>query len=155
MGYRCDVRIGTTKKGWEFIKEMAPKYYTNYLKDSEVVEEDKDTIVIKDKGCFNVPTLYSKKLELEPDIFREAKGGKYVEFGWDDIKWMGYNFFSKKAYREAMEKSGELCKEVCVGEDGEMVEEYWNDTPENWVKYSDFPILEAVSEINDDEWLTK
>jgi len=152
MGYRCDVRIGTTKKGWEFIKEMAPKYYTNYLKDSEVVEEDKDTIVIKDKGCFNVPTLYSKKLELEPDIFREAKGGKYVEFGWDDIKWMGYNFFSKKAYREAMEKSGELCKEVCVGEDGEMVEEYWNDTPENWVKYSDFPILEAVSEINDDEW---
>lgn len=155
MGYRCDVRIGTTKKGWEFIKEMAPKYYTNYIKDSEVVEEDKHTITLKDKSGWNIPTIYNKKMTLKPDIFRETKDGKYVEFGWDDIKWMGYNFFDERAYHEAMDKSGELCKEVCVGEDGATTEEYWNDTSENWEKYGDFPILEVVSEINDDEWLTK
>lgn len=155
MGYRCDVRIGTTKKGWEFIKEMAPKYYTNYIKDSEVVEEDKHTITLKDKSGWNIPTIYNKKMTLKPDIFRETKDGKYVEFGWDDIKWMGYNFFDERAYHEAMDKSGELCKEVCVGEDGATTEEYWNDTSENWEKCGDFPILEVVSEINDDEWLTK
>ncbi len=155
MGYRCDVRIGTTKKGWEFIKEMAPKYYTNYIKDSEVVEEDEHTIVLKDKGGWNIPTIYNKKMTLKPDIFRETKDGKYVEFGWDDIKWMGYNFFDERAYHEAMDKSGELCKEVCIGEDGATTEEYWNDTSENWEKCGDFPILEVVSEINDDEWLSK
>lgn len=155
MGYRCDVRIGTTKKGWEFIKEMAPKYYTNYIKDSEVVEEGKHTITLKDKSGWNIPTIYNKKMTLKPDIFRETKDGKYVEFGWDDIKWMGYNFFDERAYHEAMDKSGELCKEVCVGEDGATTEEYWNDTSENWEKCGDFPILEVVSEINDDEWLTK
>lgn len=154
MGYRCDVRIGTTKKGWEFIKEMAPKYYEGYIKDSEVIEEDKRTITLKDKGNWGVPTIYDKKMTLKPDIFRETKNGKYVEFGWNDIKWMGYNFFSERAYHEAMEKSGELCKEVCVGEDGATSEEYWNDTEENCKKCGDFPILEVVSEINDDEWLS-
>lgn len=154
MGYRCDVRIGTTKKGWEFIKEMAPKYYTNYIKDSEVVEEDENTITLKDKSGWNIPTIYNKKLTLKPDIFRETKDGKYVEFGWDDIKWMGYNFFDQRAYHEAMDKSGELCKEVCIGEDGATTEEYWNDTSENWEKCSDFPTLEVISEINDDEWLS-
>lgn len=155
MGYRCDVRIGTTKKGWEFIKEMAPKYYKNYLKDSEIVEEDENTITLKDKSGWNIPTIYNKKMTLKPDIFRETKDGKYVEFGWDDIKWMGYNFFDERAYHEAMDKSGELCKEVCVGEDGATTEEYWNDTSENWEKCGDFPILEVISEINDDEWLSK
>lgn len=154
MGYRCDVRIGTTKKGWEFIKEMAPKYYTNYIKDSEIVEEDGENVVLKDKGGWNVPTIYSKKFSLKPDIFRETKDGKYVEFGWDDVKWMGYNFFDQRAYHEAMDKSGELCKEVCIGEDGATTEEYWNDTSENWEKCSDFPTLEVISEINDDEWLS-
>lgn len=154
MGYRCDVRIGTTKKGWEFIKEMAPKYYEGYIKDSEVIEEDRRTITLKDKGNWGVPTIYDKKMTLKPDIFRETKDGKYVEFGWDDIKWMGYNFFSERAYHEAMEKSGELCKEVCVGEDGATSEECWNDTEENCKKCGDFPILEVVSEINDDEWLS-
>lgn len=154
MGYRCDVRIGTTKKGWEFIKEMTPKYYEGYIKDSEVIEEDRRTITLKDKGNWDVPTIYDKKMTLKPDIFRETKDGKYVEFGWNDIKWMGYNFFSERAYHEAMEKSGELCKEVCVGEDGATSEEYWNDTEENWRKCGDFPILEVVSEINDDEWLS-
>lgn len=155
MGYRCDVRIGTTKKGWEFIKEMAPKYYTNYIKDSEVVEEDENTITLKDKSGWNIPTIYNKKMTLKPDIFRETKDGKYVEFGWDDIKWMGYNFFDERAYHEAMDKSGELCKEVCIGEDGATTEEYWNDTNENWEKCGDFPTLEVISEINDDEWLSK
>lgn len=154
MGYRCDVRIGTTKKGWEFIKEMAPKYYTNYIKDSEVVEEDENTITLKDKSGWNIPTIYNKKMTLKPDIFRETKDGKYVEFGWDDIKWMGYNFFDERAYHEAMDKSGELCKEVCIGEDGATTEEYWNDTSENWEKCGDFPTLEVISEINDDEWLS-
>lgn len=156
MGYRCDVRIGTTKKGWEFIKEMTPKYYEGYIKDSEVIEEDEkeNTVTLKDKGCWNIPTIYDKEMTLKPDIFRVTKDGKYVEFGWDDIKWMGYNFFEERAYHDAMEKSGELCKEVCVGEDGATTEEYWNDTEENWEKCGDFPILEVVSKINDDEWLS-
>ena len=144
MGYRCDVRIGTTKKGWEFIEKMAPKYYDNYIKSSVIEREEGDCVVIKEHG---IGTLYNKKLDWKPEILRTTKDGKYVEFGWDDIKWMGYDFFAIKAYREAMEKSGEHCKEVCVGEDGATMEEEYN-----WKEDYDFPVLETYSCINDDEW---
>lgn len=60
MGYRSDVRIVTTKKGFKELK----KFTDNYLKDRKYT--------------------YGNLLE-NLDINKETKYSKY--FGWDSVKW--------------------------------------------------------------------
>ncbi len=60
MGYRSDVRIVTTNKGYDELK----KYTDNYLKDNNF--------------------KYDNLLEA-CDLFEENKYSKY--FGWNNIKW--------------------------------------------------------------------
>lgn len=63
MGYRSDVRIITTKKGFDELK----KYTDKYLKDKE----------------FKWGNLLDKL-----NVNEETKYAKY--FGWDNIKWYEY-----------------------------------------------------------------
>ena len=60
MGYKSDVRIITTKKGYEVLK----KYTDEYLQ----IKEKKQDNLLNDCSVYN-----------------ETKALKY--FGWDDIKW--------------------------------------------------------------------
>lgn len=65
MGYRSDVRIATTREGYDLMCEHVD-------------------FASKGTGCY--PLMGSKR---EPDFFDEEGG--CVAFGWDGIKWdVGY-----------------------------------------------------------------
>lgn len=66
MGYRSQVRIITTKKGFEELK----KFHDNYLKQFEISEFEE----------------YSLLDDLS--IKEDSKDSVY--FGWNGIKWYGY-----------------------------------------------------------------
>lgn len=67
MGYRSDVRIMTSKKGFEKLKEYTDKYL-----------QDKDY-------------KYRNLLD-ECDISEETKYAKYI--GWNNIKWYEYSGYT-------------------------------------------------------------
>lgn len=67
MGYRSDVRIMTSKKGFEKLKEYTDKY-------------------LKDKDY-----KYGNLLD-ECDISEETKYAKYI--GWNNIKWYEYSDYT-------------------------------------------------------------
>jgi len=60
MGYRSDVRIITTKKGYEELKKYADEYKKKFDKNNDNLLDE----------CI---------------LFNETKSLKY--FGWDNIKW--------------------------------------------------------------------
>ncbi len=62
MGYRSDVRIATTKKGYEFLCERINEYVKAH------------PAVVKLLGT-----------SVEPDFYEEF--GDDVVFGWDCVKW--------------------------------------------------------------------
>lgn len=152
MGYYSDVRIGTTKKGFEIIKQTIEHHYADMLKEEinglEVESEDKNNITVKSKrGIFE---CYTKKfcLKLDKLAERTVNGKDYVMFGWDYIKWIGYNFVDQRALRRAMVKSGEPFHIVAVGEDGASDEDYINDADEDY----DMPGLYFQTTVDDGEW---
>lgn len=66
MGYRSDVKLITTKEGWEKIDKAARK---------AAGVTDEDTPYLTDSSCWT-----------------PICGGKYVLAEWEDIKWYeGYN----------------------------------------------------------------
>mgnify|MGYP007133735757 CR=1 FL=1 len=127
MGYRCDVRIATTGVGLEKIKEMAKKNYAETLSKLNVVEEDERTVTTMGDAGFKV--CYEKELWLidHLHVYAWDKTGKYVLFGWDDIKWMGYTFKDIMAIEKAMAECGEPVRFVAIGEDGQEQVNDWGD----------------------------
>ena len=67
MGYRSEVRIATTPKGWQMIQENYPRF----LKPRT------------EKSSFNEEELFD--LLDWMDHFKSDDTGVY--FGWDNIKW--------------------------------------------------------------------
>lgn len=147
MGYYSDVRICTTPKGLEKIKELAPKYYDELLrKDGKVVEENDDTITISENG---ISTVYTKDLWRLNSLktYAVSRDDNYVMVGWDGIKWMGYNYKDIKAFEKAFENCGEPVRYVAIGEDNATDEGQWGD------ESYDMPYLEVSCCFDyDGEW---
>ena len=122
MGYRSDVRIAVSKKGY---KEML-KYIEEFAKRKDLDKDD----VIDLLNC--------------TDISCENKYQKY--FGWDWIKWYdGYPQID--AITEALsyvEEKGYSYKFSRIGEDFTDIEEYGCDGEKDTKKnlFVDFPYLD-------------
>lgn len=148
MGYRCDVRIATTAKGFEKIKELAPQYYAEMLRKKKVVGEDENTITVDDGG---MKICYEKNFWLLENlqVYATTRDDKFVLFGWNDIKWMGYNYDDIKAMRKAFDTCGEPVHLVMIGEDGDTGDAAWNSDN----IYEDLPLLDTMRSWDfDNEW---
>lgn len=145
MGYYSDVRIVTTKKGWEYVREHAPKLYEDKLRSMTIHREDDEHIVVK-KGGINVQYGKNSVADLieKPSVYYEycEPQDGYVLVGWDCVKWLGYSFDDKNSILQALEDSGEPGRMVQIGEDN-MTEEYeWGDYYDG-VDGKEAPMLEA------------
>ena len=122
MGYRSDVRITISKKGYSKMKN----YLENYVKEKEL---DRDDIF---------------ELLDSPDIDFENKYQKYI--GWNDLKW--YDCYPDIiAINEALshiENEGYSYKFTRIGEELTDIEEYGcdgdKDTKNNL--YVDYPYID-------------
>lgn len=132
MGYYSDVRVATTVAGFEKIKKLVPELYNKQLQDIiEQAKTDKKEIKQDKKdGTITIDhTIYDRKpyLKLDDAVIARDKNNKYVLFGFDGIKWMGYSHIERKAFEQAYDLCGEPVKQVCIGEDGESEDETWGD----------------------------
>lgn len=105
MGYRSDVRIVTSKKGYrELIKSISDYYKKN-----------------------NVPKEYHFDLINNLDVNCENKFQKY--FGWNSIKW--YSYPDVNAIEEGLQRLEEKdlsYRFAKLGEDYDDYEEYYHDS---------------------------
>ena len=150
MGYTSEVRFMTTEKGFEKIKELATKKY-NELLGNELKEGEKDEkwsrdgdVCIKKNG---LGTIYREKLPLDYEVLNKEVEG-FVMFGWNCVKWLGYDHLERKAYNYACENCGEYVRCVMVGEDGAIEEEEWNSEKDD----GSMPYVCAYTRIDDDAW---
>lgn len=151
MGYYSDVRIATTKEGFEKIKQLVPKIYEENLKalveeakkDKKEIKQDKNTVTIDH-------AIYSKHTDLMEDptlVLATSKDGKYVIFGWDGLKWQGYMHMERKSYEKAFEMCGEPVRSVSIGEDEVSECLQWGEDD------YDMPYLEVVTQFDyEDKW---
>lgn len=157
MGYASQVRFTTTKSGFEKIKKLATQKYNELLSEA-MKEGEVDTTNLKDNEvCIRVKfddgggsygVIYYKELPTDYEVVRETSDGKYVMFGMDWVKWMGYNHLERKATEWACDKCGEFVRCLLVGEDGATEETEWNDEKDD----GDMPYLTAYTRIDDDAW---
>ena len=137
MGYYSQVRYTTTKEGFEKIKKLAKQHYEEEIKkktEGKQTEERDGAVVVKEEylpGKF-VSTLYNKEMPLDFEVQRLSSDGKYMMFGYDWVKWMGYDHLERKSIDWACEHCGELVRCIMVGEDGEHDEEAWNNEDDNY-----------------------
>ena len=154
MGYYSQVRYTTTKEGFEKIKKLAKQHYADLIeqkaKDKQVEERDGELIVKEEylPGKF-VSTLYSKEIPLDFEVQRLSSDGKYMMFGYDWVKWMGYDHLERKSIDWACEHCGELVRCIMVGEDGEHDEEAWNNEDDNY----EMPYVGFTCSVDDDAWV--
>jgi len=127
MGYRSDVRIVTSKKGFKEMKSFINKYYN----------ENKIRI---DETCDLLNDL---------DINEENNNQKY--FGWNDIKW--YNFPDI----EAIEASFKHLKDndysyrfARMGEEEGDYEEYSHTSSRSGEDKLEYPVFRRYF---DDDWM--
>lgn len=151
MGYTSQVRFMTTKKGFDKIKELATKKYDELLnaekKAGEIDEKwSRDGDVCIEKNGFG--TIYREKLPLDYEIETFADDGHYVMFGWDWVKWLGYDHLEREAYDYACDNCGEYVRCLMVGEDGMTEEHEWNNEKDE----GSMPYVCAYTRIDDDAW---
>lgn len=155
MGYVSQVRYMTTKVGYDKIKKLATEKYDELLnkeikkgKVNEKWSDDPNTICIdyNDRGFGQI---YAAHLDTDYEIERFADEGYYVMFGWDWVKWLGYDHIERKAYDYACANCGEYVRCLMVGEDGAIEEQEWN---EDVCDDAYMPYVGAYSRIDDDAW---
>ncbi len=154
MGYYSQVRYTTTKEGFEKIKKLAKQHYEEEIKkktEGKQAEERDGSIVVKEEylpGKF-VSTLYNKEMPLDFEVQKLSSDGKYMMFGYDWVKWMGYDHLERKSIDWACEHCGELVRCIMVGEDGEHDEEAWNNEDDNY----EMPYVGFTCSVDDDAWI--
>ena len=154
MGYYSQVRYTTTKEGFEKIKKLAKQHYEEEIKkkvEGKQAEERDGAVVVKEEylpGKF-VSTLYNKEIPLDFEVQRLSSDGKYMMFGYDWVKWMGYDHLERKSIDWACEHCGELVRCIMVGEDGEHDEEAWNNEDDNY----EMPYVGFTCSVDDDAWV--
>ncbi len=121
MGYRSDVRIITSKKGYDFLKKEVNKFHKK-LNNKNLCSMLEDT-----------------------DIFYENKQNVYI--GWNDVKW--YSTFDEIiAVEDALEKLREndyTFSFARLGESYDDYEEYYHDS-EKEVKKAYYPFYNRCFE---------
>jgi len=119
MGYRSDVRIVTSKRGYkELLKSISDYYKKN-----------------------NVPKEYQFDLINNLDVNGENKFQKY--FGWNSIKW--YSYPDVEAIEEGLRKLEEKdlsYRFARLGENYEDYEEYYHDSSNEKEQDLEWPSLE-------------
>ena len=154
MGYYSQVRYTTTKEGFEKIKKLAKQHYEEEIRkkaEGKQTEEKDGSLIVKEEylpGKF-VSTLYNKEMPLDFEVQRLSSDGKYMMFGYDWVKWMGYDHLERKSIDWACEHCGELVRCIMVGEDGEHDEEAWNDEDDNY----EMPYVGFTCSVDDDAWV--
>ena len=146
MGYRCDVRVATTVEAYEKIKELAPKYYADILRKRKVVEETPALITVEQDG---MKVCYDKEFWLlkHANVYATTRDDKYIIFGWDDIKWMGYSYDDIRAIEKAFEDCGAGVHLVAIAEDGADENTWYGE--EDY----DMPFVETLRDWDfDSEW---
>lgn len=151
MGYYSQVRYMTTKEGYEKIKELAPKRYKELLdekaKEGDSIEQrDNGEVVIKEHG---INCVYLKEISSDYEIVKETADGNFVMFGYDWVKWMGYDHLEHQATDWAAEQCGEPVRLLMVGENGAEEENRWGDMER--VEY-DLLYVGVETHIDDDDW---
>jgi hypothetical protein len=154
MGYYSQVRYPTTQEGFEKIKKLAKQHYEEEIKkkiEGKQTEERNGDLVVKEEylpGKF-VSTLYNKEMPLDFEVQRLSSDGKYMMFGYDWVKWMGYDHLERKSIDWACEHCGELVRCIMVGEDGEHDEEAWNNEDDDY----EMPYVGFTCSVDDDAWV--
>lgn len=142
MGYYSNVRFTTTKEGGKKIKELVHKIYEEKLQEKikNAVrykwEDDGKRVTVEETSGMHSILLANP---IEPHVEASSSDGKYTMYGFDDVKWFGYNHMERQAYEQAFEECGEPVKYIAIGEDGATDEETWGD--EDY----DMPYVEAIS----------
>ncbi len=122
MGYRSEIRIITSKEGYEKLNEFVEQY----LKDTE---ED--------------------NLLKECDIKNIGKGQCY--FGWNDVKWYENDFKDVDAIMEGLNYLGEneySYRYMRMGENYEDIEEQFYDGEKDEDIYLEYPSM--IREFDDE-----
>lgn len=154
MGYYSQVRYTTTKDGFEKIKKLAKQHYEEEIKkkvEGKQTEERGGELIVKEEympGKF-VSTIYNKEMPLDFEVQRLSSDGKYMMFGYDWVKWMGYDHLERKSIDWACEHCGELVRCIMVGEDGEHDEEMWNNEDDDY----EMPYVGFTCSVDDDAWV--
>ena len=154
MGYYSQVRYTTTKEGFEKIKKLAKQHYEEEIRkkaEGKQAEERDGSLIVKEEylpGKF-VSTLYNKEMPLDFEVQKLSSDGKYMMFGYDWVKWMGYDHLERKSIDWACEHCGELVRCIMVGEDGEHDEEAWNNEDDNY----EMPYVGFTCSVDDDAWI--
>lgn len=123
MGYRSDIRIITSKKGFEKLKE----FVENYLKEKNHKEYN---------------------LLNQCDINEQGKGQYYI--GWNSLKW--YDGYPEvDAIMEGLdylEENEYSYRYMIIGESYEDVEETYNNGEKDKDIYLEYPSM--IREFDDD-----
>lgn len=125
MGYRSDVRIVTSKNGFEELK----KFVENYLKEHE--SDENENLL---NGC---------------DVKSEGKGQCY--FGWNYVKWYENDYTDVDAIMEGLkhlEEQNYSYRYMRIGEDREDYDDYDYDSDREDEPYLEYPSM--FREFDDD-----
>ena len=123
MGYRSDIRIVTSKEGYEKLKEFVKKYLEEHNKDYNLLEE-----------C---------------DIKQEGKSQIY--FGWNSLKWYENSYDEVDAIMEGLNYLGEneySYRYSRIGESYDDYEEQYYDGNKEKENYLEYPNL--IREFDDE-----
>lgn len=123
MGYRSDIRIVTSKEGYEKLQEFVKKYLEEHNEDYNLLEE-----------C---------------DIKQEGKSQIY--FGWNSLKWYENSYDEVDAIMEGLNYLGEneySYRYSRIGESYDDYEEQYYDGNKEKENYLEYPNL--IREFDDE-----
>ena len=137
MGYRSDVRIVMSKKGYNEFKKYVKEHIDNYKKNN--LEES--TIAYESEYDYN--------LLNKADIFKQSTDKKQIYIGWDNLKWYdGYE--DVDAIMDSLNKLEDNDYGFCfsrIGESYDDIEEIYCDmTKKDNIKYQDYPNISRCFE---------
>lgn len=105
MGYRSDIRIVTSKKGYEVLKE----FVKNYLEEKQ---------------------LDTKEYNLLESLEVKVEGKEQIYFGWNYLKWYEGNYPDVDSIMEGIDHLGEneySYRYMIIGESYDDIEERYYD----------------------------
>ena len=117
MGYRSDVRIITSKKGFEKLKEFVGKY----------IEENKDEDIQNLLESFDI----------------NKSDGKQCYFGWNYVKWYENDLKDVDSIMNGLdylEENGYSYRYTRIGEEHDDIEERSYDSEKEQI-YLEYPMI--------------
>lgn len=119
MGYRSDVRIRTTKKGFEVMKQAVEKYLDEHLTEQENL--------LAKNGGWNYNLL--KELDYEKQV------GDEITIGWNCAKWYENAYKSVDAVMKSLSELENLdfpYHYIRIGEEYDDIDEIYVQTEDGY-----------------------